>query len=74
MRSPSSLKFGVCLDGQNACPPDDSGGVWGYAHMLEVLADPNHEEHDDIMAWAGGAIDPTEFDLVGVNADLQRLR
>ena len=73
LRSASTLKFGVCLDGQNACPPNDSGGVWGYAQMLEVLADPTHAEHDDLMAWSG-PIDPTEFDLVGVNAALQRLR
>ena len=24
------LKFAVCLDGQNACPPEDCGGVPGY--------------------------------------------
>jgi len=74
LRSESTLKFGVCLDGQNACPPDDCGGVWGYARMLEALADPAHPEHADVIAWTGGPIDPTEFDLVGVNAALQRLR
>ena len=40
------LKFGVCLDGQNACPPDDVGGTCGYAEFLEAMTDPEHEEHD----------------------------
>jgi hypothetical protein len=32
--SPHALKFGVCLDGQGACPPEDVGGTGGYAHFL----------------------------------------
>ena len=74
LTSVPGLKFGVCLDGKNACPPDDSGGPWGYAHLLEVLADPGHEEHAQSMDWAGGPIDPTAFNLAAVNAELQRLR
>jgi hypothetical protein len=29
--SPSEVKFEVCLDGQNACPPEEGGGPSGYA-------------------------------------------
>src|SRR5436190_12009282 len=25
------------------CPPEDSGGPWGYAELLDALADPKHE-------------------------------
>jgi hypothetical protein len=57
------LKFAVCLDGQNACPPEDCGGAPGFADLVEVLADPSHEEHDDFLTWVGGAYDPTTFDL-----------
>jgi len=46
------LKFAVCVDGQNACPPEDCGGVGGYALMLEALGDPSHEEHEDYLRWA----------------------
>ena len=28
-KSPIGLKYAVCLDGANACPPDDVGGTWG---------------------------------------------
>ena len=30
-RPPLGLKHAVCLDGQNACPPEDCGGTGGYA-------------------------------------------
>lgn len=36
-RMAKGLKFAVCLDGANACPPEDVGGSWGYEHRLAVL-------------------------------------
>jgi hypothetical protein len=71
--SPLGLKAAVCLGGENACPPEDCGGSGGYAHLLAVLADPKHEEHEDYLGWVGGLFDPTLFDLVGANAALQRI-
>jgi hypothetical protein len=32
----------VCIAGKRAGPPEDCGGIWGYDHLLEVLADPNY--------------------------------
>jgi hypothetical protein len=42
-----------CVEGTGGCPPEDCGGPHGYAHLLEVLADPQHEEHDGLRKWAG---------------------
>jgi hypothetical protein len=67
------LKFAVCVDGQNACPPEDCGGAGGYSMMLEALADPSHEEHDEFLTWVGGSFDPTAFGLVEANIALQHL-
>jgi|SRR5580704_3023197 hypothetical protein len=72
--SPVGLKFGVCLDGQNACPPEDCGGCPGYADFVEAVADPNHEDHERCLRWVGGSFDPTAFDLAAANAALQRVR
>ena len=74
VRLPRGLKYAVCLDGQNACPPEDCGGVGGYEELLEVLADPTHAEHNHLMGWIGGTFDATVFDLTGVNVALQHLR
>jgi hypothetical protein len=68
------LKYGVCLDGANACPPDDVGGAWGYREFLSAIADPSHEEHASYLEWIGGPFDPTKFDLGDVNAALQKIR
>ena len=74
VRLPHGLKHAVCLDGENACPPEDCHGSGGYAELLEALADPTHEDHDDLINWVGGAFDPASFDLAEVNVVLQRLR
>jgi len=49
------------------------GGVWGYADFLEIMGDPKHPEHEEMMEWAGGPFDPEAFDLDGVNARLSRM-
>jgi hypothetical protein len=67
------LQFPVCLDGANACPPEDCGGTGGYADLLEALADPSHPEHRQYRQWAGRNFDPAAFDLAAINAALQRL-
>ena len=69
-----ALRFAVCLDGANACPPEDCGGTGGYTDLLEALADPAHPEHEQYRQWAGKDFNPTIFDLATTNAALQRLR
>ena len=68
------MGYPVCVAGAGACPPEDCGGVWGYAHLREVLADPADEEHDDMLAWLGlekGAdFDPHRFDVDKANRAL----
>jgi len=68
------LKFAVCLDGQNACPPEDCGGVPGYRAMLQSLDDPADEERESYLAWLGSPFDPAHFNLAEANAALQRVR
>lgn len=51
-----------CLAGERACPPEDCGGVYGYADFLEAFQDPQHEEHDRMLEWVGGSFDPEHFD------------
>ena len=67
------MKFAVCIDGQNACPPEDCGGAGGYAELLETLADPGHQDHDGAVQWVGGSFNPRAFDLSSANVALQQL-
>ena len=63
-----------CVAGEYACPPEDCGGVWGYAEMLEKLADPLCEERTELIEWIGGEFDSQRFELQEVNETLRRLR
>jgi hypothetical protein len=68
------VSYPRCLTGRRRCPPEDCGGVWGYAHLLEALQNPEDPEHAELMEWAGGPFDPAEFDTTGINAELKSLR
>jgi hypothetical protein len=67
-------EYPVCTKGRRARPPEDVGGIWGYQYFLEAIADPEHEEHEEYLAWAGGAFDPEAFDAEEVNQALGALR
>ncbi|MDE2148664.1 MAG: plasmid pRiA4b ORF-3 family protein [Gammaproteobacteria bacterium] len=68
-------KYPRCTAGERAGPPDDCGGAWGYAELLEVLADPSHHEHASSHRWASsikgikGKFDPEAFDEQQVKFD-----
>lgn len=64
----------VCFGGDRACPPEDVGGVRGYAEFLEVIFDPTHEEFEHYRQWAGQGFAPEHFDVGGVNEILARMR
>jgi hypothetical protein len=66
-------RYPVCLTGKRACPPEDCGGIWGYAGFLDAIQDPQHPEHEEMLAWVGGEFDPEAFDRDKVNKELQRL-
>jgi hypothetical protein len=57
----SRKRFPLCTEGARACPPEDVGGVWGYADFLEAIADPENERHDELRAWIGRKFDPEAF-------------
>jgi len=59
-----------CLTARGACPPEDCGGPWGYAELLEILADPQHPEYADRLDWLGGEFDPALVNIDAINTDL----
>ena len=67
-------RYPACLAGAMACPPEDSGSPWGYYDKLNIMQDPDHPEHDEIVEWMGEDFDPTAFDLDAINAELRRIR
>ncbi|WP_374058893.1 hypothetical protein [Planomonospora sp. ID67723] len=45
--------------------------MWGYDCLLEILADPEHEEHEDRLEWLG--LDSAAFDLARMDTALSGL-
>ncbi len=60
--------YPILVASKGACPPEDSGGTWGYANLKAILADPNHDEHQDKLEWLG-LTDASEFDPTAVPTD-----
>jgi hypothetical protein len=60
--------YPACIAGEGACPPEDSGGAYGFADLKEILAGPPTDERYEMQAWAGEDYDPGRFDLAAANA------
>lgn len=61
----------MCLAGGNACPPEDVGGIDGYAEFVQAIRNAGHEEHDAMWEWWGGPFDPESFDINSANRALR---
>ena len=63
----------VLLDGENACPPEDCNGIWGYREMLKALEKPRSKAAREYKEWLGYDFDPTDFDLDGARGLLAEI-
>ncbi|MDI6737238.1 MAG: plasmid pRiA4b ORF-3 family protein [Nanoarchaeota archaeon] len=68
-------KAPVCIAGERNCPPEDSGGVWGYEDLLKIKKNKKHPDYKEyIVEWLGEDFDPEKFDIEAVNRGLKRLK
>jgi hypothetical protein len=61
------------IAGARACPPEDCGGIWGYADLVAALADRTHERHAELAEWAPGWT-PERFDLAAADKRVAKQR
>lgn len=69
----------VCLAGARNRPPEEVGGMKGYAEFLKVIKNPNHPEFLEALAWAekdtgGRRFEPEYFYLNEINRALRRIK
>ena len=64
--------FLECLAGEGACPPEDCGGVEGYAGLLASLRPDASEGEREDFAWAADFV-PDAFSLEETNKALREL-
>ncbi len=39
------------ISAQNACPPEDCGGIHRYLEMIEIVKDPTNTEYASIIEF-----------------------
>jgi hypothetical protein len=68
--SEEGVTYPQCTAGRRAAP-EDCGGVWGYADIVDILGDPENPEHDEWLEWLGlesaAEFDPSRFSSDEVN-------
>jgi hypothetical protein len=67
----TAAQYPTCIGGKRRTPPEDVGGTTGYEEYLAVLADPEHEEHGNMLKWRG-PFDPETFAPAQVNQGLRK--
>jgi hypothetical protein len=61
------------LDAISRCPPEDVGGLFGYAEALEAIADPTHERHEECREWMPENFDPKLVDVIALADNVETL-
>ena len=69
----AGIHYPLCINGKQGCPPDDCGGLGGYDHVRDVLRNPKHPEHADMLSWllidSADQFDSSHFDPSEVHFD-----
>lgn len=68
----SGVVYPRCLAGERACPPEDCGGIPGYADILDAIRHPDRPDAAELLEWVGEDFDPEAFDLDATNLALTR--
>lgn len=73
-----TLIYPRCIAGKGACPPEDSGGSWGYENMKMVLLEaPRSKDAKMYREWLGlgrgKKFDPNVFDLDEANRQIMAM-
>ena len=69
----TGLAIPICVDGKRNGPPEDCGGPWGYADLLDAIANPDTEEKRERKEWAE-PFEPESFSIDNVNGQLEPLQ
>ena len=70
--SSAKIKYPECLEGDNAGPPEDCGGVGGFEDFKEIMANKKHPEYLEMKAWYGASYDSKKFDAKSSTARIKK--
>jgi len=69
--SEPGAKYPRCIAGERACPPEDVGGVYGFADYVEAITNPNHSQYRELLEW-NGPFDPAQFDAARATSRMKK--
>ena len=58
----ADVEYPRFISGARRAPPEDVGGIGGFEAFLEAIADPEHEDHMQMLDWYGKPFDPQDID------------
>ena len=67
----ADVDYPAFVGGERRCPPEDVGGVPGFMQFLEAVADPLHEEHNEVVTWYGKLFSTRSTSTMGAAAALR---
>lgn len=71
----AGITLPFCIGGACATPPEDCGGVPGYAEFVRAMADPHDPEHTHLAEWSGvDSWNPRAFDIIQANDRLAEIK
>ena len=53
LKKDDNQEYPVGIDGEDASPPEDVGGISGYTQMLEAFSNVDHPDYDEYKEWLG---------------------
>ena len=67
------MLYPCLIEVSGRCPPEDCGGPWGYAELLEAIKDPTHERYAELTEWIGDDFDPDADGAEWLTAEVNAL-
>jgi Plasmid pRiA4b ORF-3-like protein len=61
------------IEASGRCPPEDCGGPWGYAELLDAIKNPKHGRHAELTEWIGDDFNPQADDADTLTAEVAAL-
>ena len=59
------------LDGAGTAPPEDVGGVGGFDEFMQIISNPDDEDHESMLEWAESQRFK-EYDPEEIKSELER--
>jgi len=64
-------EFPKLIDAKGRCPPENCGGPWGYAEILDAISDPANKRRSEFRRWLGD-FDPKNIERTAIEAALRQ--